>query len=142
MDKQFNTLIAFDFGLKYIGVAVGQSITKTTSPLTSFIRYQNKTPWDLIKKLIDDWKPDAIILGLSLKMDGSTQSITDEIRLFKQDLEKRHTIPIFEIDERLTTKEAKSRIFAEKGYKGLSRETINEISAQLILESWWSEHPE
>lgn len=133
----YQRLIAFDFGLRFIGVATGQRVTQTATALKSLQIQAGKVHWPHIDALIKEWQPDAIIVGLPLTLDGNMQSITQHAKQFIEDLRKRYPIPVFESDERLTTKEAKSRLFEEGGYKNLSRDAINAYSAKLILESWF-----
>ncbi|MBI5447613.1 MAG: Holliday junction resolvase RuvX [Gammaproteobacteria bacterium] len=132
----FDTALGFDFGLRFVGVAVGQTITGSASPLTTLVAQQGQVHWPDIDKLITTWQPDALVVGIPLNMDGTEQAITQAARSFQQELETRYHLPVFGMDERLSTREAKEKIFAAQGYKGLSRHAINAVSAQLILESW------
>lgn len=137
MDK-YNTLIGFDFGLRFIGVAVGQSFTRTASPLTTISARDGTPQWSDIDKIIKTWEPDAIVVGIPLNMDGTEQPITAAAKHFIQLLEERYHLPVLGMDERLSTKEAKDALFQAKGYKGLTRKAVNEVAAQLILESWFN----
>lgn len=138
----YETLLAFDFGLSYIGVATGQAITHTATPLTTLRAHEGEPNWKQIDALIHDWRPDAIIVGIPLNMDGSEQSITEHARQFIELLKKRYHLPVLGMDERLSTKEAKHLLFSQQGYKALSRNAINATSAQIILESWFHTHHE
>ncbi len=135
------TLLGFDFGLRYIGVAIGQCFTRTASPVTTLTARQGEPHWPDIDKLIKTWQPDAIVVGVPLNMDGTEQAITQAAKTFAAALEAHYHLPVFGMDERLSTREAKEKIFAQHGYKGLSRKAINEVAAQLILESWFQSHP-
>ncbi len=126
------TLLCFDYGSKRIGVAVGQVITSTATPLKTIHCYRNKPDWTLIQKLIDDWKPDALIVGIPLHMDDSRQDMTDAAEKFSRQLEGRFHIPVYGMDERLSTFEAKDR-------SGKISE-IDSIAAQSILETWFAEN--
>lgn len=132
-------ILGFDFGLKHIGVAVGQSYTGTAQPITS-LSAQNGIPnWVEIKKLLDTWKPKLLVIGLPLNMDGSDQPITAYARKFAEELHQRFNLPIHLMDERLSTKEARAHLFEQGGYKALKKKSIDSLSAQLILESWLAE---
>ncbi len=139
-DKPFQKLLAFDFGDRSIGVAVGQSITKTASPLAALKAKNGQPNWEEVEKLIQQWKPDAFVVGCPLNMDGTEQELTLRARKFGNRLHGRFGIPLEMVDERLTTVEAKSRLFEEGGYRALQKDAIDSASAVLILESWFSEY--
>ena len=126
------TLLCFDFGSKRIGTAVGQTITGTSTPLEIVHCYNNQPDWESIELLIHDWQPDAIVVGIPLNMDGSTQEMVDAAARFSRQLEGRFHIPVFGMDERLSTFEAKDR-------SGNDRE-VDSVAAQAILESWLAEN--
>ncbi len=133
---EIKTVIGFDFGSKYIGVAVGQMWPSLAQPLTSLIVKKGELPCKEIKQLLEIWAPDAIVVGIPLNMDGTEQPITYLARGFLMELENRFQLPVFPVDERLTTVEARSRLFAVGGYKALNKKSINSIAAQLIVEVW------
>jgi putative Holliday junction resolvase len=129
-------VIAFDFGMKSIGVAVGQAITQTASPLQA-IKAQDGIPnWDNLAKVLSQWEPDALLVGLPLNMDGSEQAITTSARRFVGRLKHKYNLPVFLHDERLSTVDAKAKLFELGGYKKLSKEKVDSVSACLIYESW------
>ena len=136
-------LLGFDFGEKYIGAAVGQTLTKTAKPLTTVMANQgDPRDWKEVDTLIATWKPKAIIVGIPLHMDGSPQFTTKFARDFALKLKQRYNLPVHGIDERLTTKDAKSQLFERGGYKALTKQNIDALSAVLILESWINQHCE
>ncbi|MGQ0286594.1 Holliday junction resolvase RuvX [Pasteurellaceae bacterium 22721_9_1] len=131
------TVIAFDFGTKSIGCAVGQSITGTAQALPAF-RAQDGIPnWDAIAKLFQQWKPDLLVVGLPLNMDGTEQDLTLRAKKFANRLHGRFGLPVELQDERLTTTEARTEIFSRGGYRALEKGKVDSISACLILESWF-----
>lgn len=130
------TLLGFDFGLKHIGVAVGQQDTQTAQALTSVPAQRGVPAWEFIDKLITTWQPKAFVVGLPYNMDGSKQPLTQAAQCFAQQLEKRYQLPIHFMDERLSTVEAREHLFSTGGYKALQKKSIDSLSAQLILESW------
>lgn len=132
--------LGFDFGMKRIGSAIGQTITQTASPLGIIAAKDGIPNWGDIDKLIEDWHPQAIILGIPLNMDGTEQQITFCARKFGNRLRNRYKLPVHEVDERLTTKEAKSRIIAHGGMKALEKTKLDAVAAQVILEAWLAEH--
>jgi len=132
-------IIAFDYGVKSIGVAVGQHITGTASPLAA-IKADNGIPnWDTLQTLFDEWKPSHIIVGFPTNMDGSDQPITARARKFSRRLHSKFGISTQGHDERLTTVAAKEKLFELGGYKKLSKGKIDSVSAVLILESWFEQ---
>lgn len=129
-------LMGFDFGTRHIGVAIGQLITQTATPLQT-IKNRNGIPdWDAINNLHRQWDLQAFIVGVPLNMDGSDQNITVLARQFIQDLGRRFPIPVYPVDERLSTVAAKTELFERGGYKALSKNNIDNNAAKLLLEQW------
>ncbi len=126
------TLLAFDFGLKRIGVAVGQTQTSSANPLETVSVKREHPDWDAIAALIKTWSPDALVVGLPLNMDGTEQDMTRHARRFSRQLEGRFRLPVHLVDERLTTREAKNRLYGE----GQAERGADPVAAQIILEDW------
>ncbi|KMK50862.1 Holliday junction resolvase [[Actinobacillus] muris] len=131
------TVIAFDFGTNSIGCAVGQSITGTAQSLPAFKAQDGVPNWQEIGKLLAQWQPDLLVVGLPLNMDGTEQPLTQRAKKFANRLHGRFNLPVVLQDERLTTVEAKAEIFARGGYRALKKDKVDGISACLILESWF-----
>lgn len=129
------TLLAFDFGLKRIGVAVGQTQTLSANPIETVAVRRERPDWQAIAKLVETWTPDALVVGLPLNMDGSEQEMTLRARRFGRQLTGRFGLPVHLVDERLTTREAKFRL----GREGRADEDADPVAAQVILEDWFSE---
>jgi putative holliday junction resolvase len=130
-------LMSFDFGLKHIGVAIGQTFTKNANPLKTLAAMEGvPRDWAELDHLIRHWRPQAFIVGIPLNMDGTHQSVTIPARDFAFLLKARYNLAIHGYDERLTTKEAKSRLFDSHGYKALKKDKVDAVSAALILEGW------
>ena len=138
--KNLKILIGFDFGMKRIGVAIGQTVTKTARPLDTIAAKQGEPNWDAIKKLIEKWLPDALVVGIPLNMDGSDQVISHQAREFAQKLRDQFHLPVYECDERLTTKDAREKLFTIGGYKSLQDGQVDLVAAQLILQNWFAEN--
>lgn len=133
------TVLTFDYGTKSIGVAVGQELTGTAS-LLSALKAQDGTPdWNLLEKLITDWQPQLLLVGLPLNMDGTEQPFTARTRKFANRLHGRFGLPVELHDERLTTTEARSQLFAEGGYRKLTKDKVDSLSAKIIFESWYEQ---
>jgi len=133
------TVIGFDFGKKYIGVAVGQELTGTASPLGSIKANDGIPHWQNLTKFINEWQPDFIVIGLPLNMDGSEQQLTLDAKKFGSRVLGRFGINVEFQDERLTTADAKEQLFARGGYKNLSKDNIDAESAKLIIESYFEQ---
>lgn len=130
-----NVILGFDFGLKRIGVAVGQMITQSANPLPILNANRGVPNWIEIKKLIIEWGADTLIVGLPLNMDGTQQPITKQARLFGEQLEKHFHLPVIFVDERLTTVAAREQMHST--LKGAARfDRADSMSAKLIIESW------
>jgi putative Holliday junction resolvase len=137
-----NTLyLGFDFGYKRIGVSVGQSLTKTASPLPTLSANQGVPNWSLIKKMIDQWRPQGLIVGIPRCIDGGALYTTKAAQRFADQLLQRFKLPVHPVDERLSTKEARRQLFEEGGYRQLNKSEIDSIAACVILEQWLH-HPE
>ena len=133
------TFLGFDHGLKNIGVAVGQELTKTASALTVIKARDGIPNWDEIQKLIDEWKPQLLIVCLPLNMDGTEQKMTKVARKFGNRLNGRFQLPVEWQDERLTTFEALEQLGIRSKLQANHRDDVDRISAQLILQSWLNE---
>lgn len=133
----YRILIAFDFGMKRIGVAIGQMITQSARPLDTLAAKEGIPNWQHLDKLIKKWAPDAFVVGIPFNMDGTRQPISAHAEQFAKQLQERYQLPVFEVDERLTTKDAKERLFAEGGYKALQDGQVDRVAAQLILQNWF-----
>lgn len=121
-------VIGFDFGLKRIGVAIGQTISQTASPEAIVNSKDGKPDWEHITQLFETWQPVAIVVGLPMRLDGSEQALTQPARKFGQRLSGRYQRPVFYIEEQLSSIEAESR--------QLKASHIDDHAAQIILQNW------
>ncbi|MCB1762570.1 MAG: Holliday junction resolvase RuvX [Gammaproteobacteria bacterium] len=128
------TLLGFDFGTAKIGIAVGQSITGTATPLVTLRGTQQRPDWDGISRLIAAWQPSALVVGLPCDIDGGETEIAVKAKRFARQLEGRYHLPVHMIDERLTSMEARQRLQR----RPRQIETLDAIAASLILETWFS----
>jgi putative Holliday junction resolvase len=123
------TLLGFDFGRRRIGVATGQTITGTATALTTLESRDGRPDWDAIAGLIDTWQPDALVVGLPLHADGSDAGITGAARRFMRQLEGRFRLPVFGMDERLSSHAAtRTGDAANRG--------VDAAAARIILQDW------
>lgn len=137
-ENNSRTILAFDFGHRRIGVAVGQRITQSATPLTVVAVTADGPDWLAIKRLIRDWQPDRLIVGLPVHADGSEAEIGDAARAFAQELD-RFAVPTEFVDERFSSREAES-VFRAQRQAGLRKRVqkgdIDAIAAAIIAERW------
>ena len=131
--------MAFDYGTKSIGVAIGQQLTATASPLDALKANDGVPNWDILQKLIEEWQPDFLVVGLPLNMDGTEQEVTQRAKKFANRLHGRFGKQVELCDERLSTTDARARLFEEGGYRNLQKGKIDSMSACVILESYFEQ---
>lgn len=129
------TLLGFDYGTAKIGIAVGQTETGTANPLTTLRAIRQKPDWDTITRLVDEWQPEALVVGLPYDMDDTETEIAPLARRFARQLEGRYRLPVHLTDERLTSQVARQ----ELGRKAKKFDELDAVAAKLILETWLSE---
>lgn len=133
------TILCFDYGTKSIGVAVGSELTGSATLLTALKAKDGIPDWLQIERLIKEWQPQLLLVGLPLNMDGSEQEFTARTRKFGNRLHGRFGLPVTFHDERLSTADARSRLFADGGYRNLSKDKVDSLSAQIIFEGWYEQ---
>jgi putative Holliday junction resolvase len=121
------TVLAFDFGLRRIGVAVGEPELGIVHPLPAVCDFFQ------IQKLVEEWKPASLVVGLPTSAQGEPHRMTRQAEDFARRLERRFKLPVARVDERYTSVEAESRL------KGIKRKAIDSVAAQLILEQYFGE---
>lgn len=131
------TVIAFDFGTRSIGAAIGQDITRTARPLCAFKAKDGSPNWQDIEQKLKEWRPDYLVVGLPLNMDGTEQELTLRAKKFANRLHGRFGYQVNLQDERLSTVEAKAHLFESGGYRALNKSNVDAGSAVIILESWF-----
>ncbi|MBS0894783.1 Holliday junction resolvase RuvX [Tatumella sp. JGM130] len=134
------TLLGFDFGTKSIGVAVGQQLTGTARPLAAIKARDGVPDWNLLEKLLKEWQPDLVVVGLPLNMDGTEQPLTTRARKFANRIHGRFGVAVELQDERLSTVEARAGLFETGGYRALTKGNVDSGSAVIIVESWLDHH--
>lgn len=135
---KLQTLLAFDYGLKNIGVAYGQSVTGTARELSPLKARDGVPDWEQVNKLIKEWQPQLLLVGLPLNMDDTESELSQRARKFANRLHGRFALPVEMFDERLTTRMAKEEAW-ERGHKGdFGSAPVDSIAARLLLESWFN----
>jgi len=121
-------IFGFDYGTHHIGLAVGQGVTQTASPLTILPAKQGIPNWDTLSKLVLEWSPDRFIVGLPINMDETDSPMSARAIKFARRLSGRFGLPYEMIDERLSSVEARALS---------SKARVDDLSAVLILETWF-----
>ena len=132
-------MLAFDFGTRQIGVASGQKLLKTANPLT-ILRAKDGIPnWSQLQKLIDDWMPDQVLVGLPLNMNGSESQFCLRARKFGRRLHGKFGVEVAMVDERLSTFTAKGQYLSKNQRYKCKKILVDDIAAVLILETWMAD---
>ena len=131
--QQQNRILGFDYGMRHIGVAIGQTLLRSATPLTTIKAKDGQPHWQDIDKLITEWQPYALLVGTPYLPNNPKHPIIKAASKFAQQLESRFNIPVYRMDEHLSTRAAwhlktESPIDAHHG--------IDALSAKLIVESW------
>jgi len=151
--KHCRVVLGFDYGTKRIGIAVGQELTQTATPLTTLSNINNQPDWTSIQRLVDEWCPHVFVVGLPIAADGVEHAMQRAAKRFGHQLHQRYNVATYWVDERLTSLEAE-RIIADSMHfrlkssvkrRGKSRTAkknttnkleVDKIAARLIVESW------
>ena len=135
--------LGFDFGLKRIGIATGNSATATAMPATTAPNHCGTPHWDTIDQLVKEWQPKALVCGNPLHMDETEQEIAQHARGFARMLKRRYNLPVFLADERLSSVAAEATL-REARRAGLKKRTtkqdVDKIAAAILLEQWLEAH--
>ena len=126
-DRAASTVLAFDFGLKRIGVAVGEPELGTAHPLPAIDAFSK------VEKLINEWKPAALVVGRPTSAEGRPHDMTRRAEDFARRLERRFKLPVARVDERYSSMEAQSRL------RGAKRKPVDSVAAQVLLEQYFHE---
>lgn len=126
------TLLGFDYGPRHIGVAVGQTLLQSATPLTTLRATSSRPDWEGITRLIAEWQPQALVVGMPYTLDDDESEMAGMAKRFARQLHGRYHLPVHMIDERLTTREAAAILGSKE--KGDGR--LDALAATLILETW------
>jgi putative Holliday junction resolvase len=132
--RRGKTVLGFDFGLKRIGVAVGQHITATSSALSTIPNREDQPDWITISRLVQAWNPGALVVGMPSGADGTETPLTFAVRRFARELGIRFRLPVHFMDERLSSHEARARIARRPNAR--KRHAADSMAAKIILQDW------
>jgi putative Holliday junction resolvase len=128
--------MAFDFGLRQIGVAVGNCLLGTSQSLPVQRARDGQPDWEALTALVSEWSPDLLLVGDPVNMDGSVSELAQRARRFSRRLHGRLGLPVELVDERLTSFEAKE-IAREQGHRGdYNKVPVDSLAAELIIQTW------
>ena len=132
--SDIETVLAFDFGLKQIGIAFGQTITNQSTGI-KIIKAKNGVPnWDEIRTIVEEWNPKTLIVGLPVNMDNSESEMSGLARTFAKGLKDRIHNSVKLMDERLSSREAKNKV--KEFFKNFDTTKADHIAAAFILQSY------
>jgi putative Holliday junction resolvase len=129
-------IIGFDFGQKRIGVAIGNNISKSAQALITIESASSNQKFEAIQKIMDEWQPVSIVVGVPFNVDGSEHKVTNLCKKFAKQLEQKYALPIHLIDERYTSIEAGYEIQDKKIDPKKKKLLIDQIAAKIILQSY------
>jgi putative Holliday junction resolvase len=136
-------VLAFDFGLRRIGIACGDTVSRAASPLKAIAAVSGAPPWEVIAALLREWQPDLAVVGLPYNVDGSDSEMTQAARGFAAELARRFALKIELVDERYSSREAESRLKSarESGLRRrrVAKADVDAAAACVILERWFTE---
>ena len=134
--SELTSVLGFDYGLKRIGVATGQTITGTATPLTTIVQNENGSHWQQINELVTQWKPDALLVGIPYMLDGSETEMSAHAKAFRQQLQHEFELPTFLVDETLSSFQAEENLKQNKKLGQHNKAEIDKIAAAVIVQSW------
>ncbi|MEP6783858.1 MAG: Holliday junction resolvase RuvX [Acidobacteriota bacterium] len=130
-------MLAFDFGTRKIGVAVGNTIVRAAQALTTIVGEANAVRFAAVDALLAEWAPELLVVGRPVHADGTEHEVTARAERFARQLEGRFGLPVIEVDERFTTRAAAAAL-GEKGIRGRARSAAQDaVAAQVILQAWF-----
>lgn len=137
--SQETTVLAFDFGTRRIGVAVGDTVLRVARPLTTIAAEANVQRFRALAALIDEWKPELLVVGRPMHADGTPHEMTARAERFARQLEGRFGLEVARVDERYTTQHAESLLVQAGVRAGERKAARDEVAAQLILQAWFDD---
>lgn len=135
------TWLAFDYGLKRIGVAVGQALTATAAPLATVPSRDGRPDWPVISMLIDQWRPRGLVVGMPRMLEGGEHPLAPRVERFCRQLAGRYGLPVHTVDERLSSREAESRLreARQRGRRrAVRKQDVDSMAAAVLLENWFT----
>jgi putative Holliday junction resolvase len=141
MSEQSRTILGFDYGQIRIGIAIGQELMASARPLVTLKTQQKVLLWETISRLIEEWRPALLVVGVPYHADGSTNAVTLAALRFSRQLNGRYHLPVDTIDEHLSSFAAEQLLKSSKStkYRRNAKAYTDQMAAALILESWFNQ---
>lgn len=132
------TVLGFDYGRRRIGVAVGQHITRSASPVAAVVARNDGPDWSRLDALVAEWRPAELVVGLPYNADGTPHDLTREAEAFARTLAERTGLAVHTVDERLSSVEAERALRERRaeGRRRVAKGDVDAAAACVILESW------
>jgi len=135
-NTQITSVIGIDYGLKRMGIATGQTITGSASPITTLNQINGSPDWPALEQLITQWKPQALIVGMPYYLDGKENDMTKIVETFCLELEQRFKLPVFKINEALSSYEAETTLKKNTKIGKHNKHEIDKMAAAIIVQNW------
>lgn len=139
-EEKQGSVLAFDFGLKRIGVALGATLLKQARPLTVIEGESNALRFSAIDRLVQEWQPLRLVVGIPYAVDGSEHDLTRRCLRFSTQLEERYGLAVARIDERFSSAEADARLTREGHDWRTRKQQVDAVAAQIILQDFFDTH--
>ena len=136
MPNNITTVLGIDYGLKRIGIATGQTITGSASPITTLNQINGSPDWNALEQIIAQWKPQALIVGMPYYLDGKENDMTKIVEAFCLELEQRFPLPVFKINEALSSYEAEEMLKKNTKIGKHNKHEIDKMAAAIIVQNW------
>ncbi len=133
---KITSVLGFDYGKKRIGIATGQTISSSATPCTTINQIDGNPDWTAIQTEIQQWKPQALIVGMPYHTDGRTNKMTAAARQFCYELEKRFKLPVIEINEALSSEHAEEILRQTIKINKQNKHEVDKIAAAIIVQRW------
>ncbi len=131
-----NRVLGFDYGQQRIGIATGQTITATATPRLTLDQLDGNPDWPAIEEQVRNWQPDALLVGMPFHLDGGENRMTRQVEAFANGLKKRFGLPLFFVDERLTSHEAESILKKNMKINRHNKKEVDKMAAAIIVQHW------
>ena len=138
MTTAAGSVLGFDYGRRRIGVAVGQHVTRSASPVATVAARDDGPDWSRLLALLAEWRPTELVVGLPYNADGTPHDLTREAEAFARTLAERSGLAVHTVDERLSSVEAERALRERRaeGRRRVAKGDVDAVAACVILESW------
>ena len=139
MHNKVTCVLGFDYGKKRIGIATGQTITRSATPEKTINQIDGNPDWEAIKEQIAQWKPQALIVGMPYHLDGRENKMTAAVKQFCYELEKRFKLPVYNVNEALSSQQAEQTLRQNMKINKQNKHEIDRMAAAIIVQRWFDQ---